>query len=111
MAGIEETLDQLLGDPGAMAQIMSVVQSLGLGKPPDSGECSAPPPVPDDKLLSSLMGIMRDAQSIEPKQEALLCALKPFVRPERREKIDKALRIARISHIAGCAIRNFQSEG
>ncbi len=111
MAGIEEALDQLLGDPSKMAQVMSMVQSLGLGGPPEDGGGQQAPSGADDQMLSSLLHIMHDAQQGEPRQEALLCALKPYVRPERREKIDKALRIARISHIAGCAIRNFQSEG
>ncbi len=50
---------------------------------------------------------MRQAKEENPQQDALLNALKPFVRPERREKIDRAMQIARISHIAGHAIRSF----
>ena len=38
-------------------------------------------------------------------QEALLAALKPYLRPERREKLDRAMRIARISQIAGGALK------
>lgn len=110
MDGIEDKLSQLLNDPNSMAQIMSLVQSFGLGSPPESKgseDNSPPPPPPDDQMLRSLMGIMRTAQQNNPKQEALLSALKPFLRPERRKKIDRAMQIARISHIAGCAIRGF----
>lgn len=106
MDGIEDKLNQLLNDPNSMAQIMSLVQSFGLGAPPDQGDHKPPPP-PDDGMLQSLMSIMCEAQKSNPQQEALLCALKPFVRPERRDKIDRAMQIARISHIASSAIRSF----
>ena len=39
------------------------------------------------------------------RQEALLRALEPFLRPARREKIERALQIARLSGIAGSALR------
>lgn len=127
MDGLEGKLSALLNDPGSMAQIMSLVQSLGVGKqeapsapppPPQAAPPPAPPaapvaasapslPLPDPAMLQSMMRIMSDVQRIDPKQDALFRAIKPFLRPDRQEKIDRALQIARISHIAGYAIRNF----
>lgn len=118
MEGFENTLNALLNDPGSMAQIMSLVQNLSKGsqqaenpEPPAPQEAHAPAaaplPAPDSAMLQSMMRIMRDVQKVDPKQDALFRALKPFLRPERQEKIDRALQIARISHIAGYAIRNF----
>ena len=50
---------------------------------------------------------MQQARQSDSKQEALLCALKPYLAPDRRDKIDRALEIARISHLAGFALRNY----
>ena len=52
------------------------------------------------------MQMMQQAQHTDSKQEALLCALKPYLVPERRDKIDRALRIARLSQLASFALRN-----
>lgn len=111
MAGLEETIGQLLGNPDSMAQIMNLAQSLGLGPPPDENGESPPPPPVDDRLLGILGQLMADSQKSDPRQQALLTALKPFVRPERRASIDRALRIARITHLAETALRSFGKEG
>mgnify|MGYP004646277503 FL=1 len=61
----------------------------------------------DPRMLQTLMRLMQQAQQSDGKQEALICALKPFLAPERREKMDRAMQIARISHLAGFALRNY----
>jgi hypothetical protein len=112
MDGMEEKLGALLNDPGSMAQIMALAQNLGLGKGPAEAASGAPsaPSAPDDAMLKSVMGMMAGAKKSEAKQEALFQALKPFLREERRAKIDRALQVARISHIAGFALRNFEKK-
>ena len=108
--GLEGKLQQILNDPDSMAQILSMAQSFGLqGSPGQPEPQSAPPPnsMPDGEFLRSIMGLMEHARHSDGKQEALLCALKPFLRPEQRESIDRALQIARISHLAGFALRNY----
>ena len=88
MEGIEDKLGQLLNDPNSMAQIMSMVQSLGLGAPPEEKEDTAPPP--NDEMLRSVLQIMQQTQQDSPKEEALLKALKPFLRQDRQKQMDKA---------------------
>lgn len=108
--GLEGKLQQILNDPDSMAQILSMAQSFGLQDIPGQPEPqSAPPPsaMPDGEFIRAIMGLMEHARHSDGKQEALLCALKPFLKPERRENIDKALQIARISHLAGFALRNY----
>lgn len=105
---MEEKLQQLLNDPDSMAQIMSFAQALG-----GQREASSPPPKlpsespPDDGFVRAMLQLVQQAQHSDGKQEALLCALKPFLRPERRDKIDRALRIARLSQLAGSALKNY----
>ena len=49
---------------------------------------------------------LEQAGKLEKKQENLLNALKPFLKPARREKIDRAMQAARLSHLAGYALKS-----
>ena len=49
---------------------------------------------------------MQSAGKLEQKQEALLNALRPFLKPNRREKLDRAIRAARLSQLAGRALKS-----
>lgn len=100
---LEEKLSQVLNDPNSMAQLMSLAQSLGMG-PPDAPPPPGPPPG-DDAFVRGILQLVRQANQKDGPQEALLAALKPYLRPERREKLDRAMRIARISQIAGGALK------
>ncbi len=113
--GLEEKLQSILNDPNSMAQILSMAQSFGLQNPTEPPQKSQTPPpapdmgalMPDAGFVQAIMGLMQQAQHSDGKQEALLCALKPFLRPERRDKIDRAMQLARISHLAGFALKNY----
>ncbi len=103
--GLEDKLNQILIDPESMSQILSMAKSFGMQAEQPS-EPTAPPPM-DEGMLMGIMQLMQQAQRTDGKQEALLCALKPYLAPERREKLDRAMQLARISHIAGFALRNY----
>ena len=115
--GLEEKLSEILNNPESMAQILSMAQSLGM-EPPGPQEPrkepearkepkpDGPPPV-DPAMLQGVLQLMEQVRHKDGKQEALLLALKPYLAPERRDKIDQALQIARISHLAGAALRNY----
>ena len=112
--GLEDKLQQILNDPDSMAQILSLAQSFGMSpEPPSDHGPSAPPQrgaplgAPAAGFPQPVMGLMQQARQSDSKQEALLCALKPFLAPDRRDKIDRAMEIARISHLAGFALRNY----
>lgn len=103
--GLESQLNEILNDPERMAQILSMAQSFGLQPPETPPQSSVPPP--DSEMLQSMMRLMQQARQSDGKQEALLSALKPYLAPERREKLDRAIQLARISHLAGYALRNY----
>ena len=118
MAEFEQTLNAILGNQEAMGQIMALARSL-------SGEESQPEPQQEPQMteapcaaggegipdLSALMGSldpnmlqmgMRMVQQLQGKDDrntALLMALRPFVREERRDKLDRALQIARMTRM------------
>ena len=109
--GFEDKLNQILSDPDSMAKIMSLAQSLGREQsapsPPPAPPRPQPPPPPDDAFVKGILRLMQQAQHTDKRQEALLCALKPYLAPERQAKIDKALRIAKLSQLAGLAFKNY----
>lgn len=113
--GLEDKLQQILNDPNSMAQIMSLAQSFGLQGTQEPTPQPQSPPVQaafspsmaDMGFAQAIMGLMQQSQNTDGKQEALLCALKPFLKPERRAKIDQAMQLARISHLAGFALKNY----
>lgn len=119
MSEFDEKLNTLLNDPNAMAQVMSLAQSLSgrMDGGADGENGSAPPPplsadggMPDAAaLLSSLSGLdtelvrrllkqMNRPESTETT--TLLRALRPFLSEARRDKVDRAAQLARLIHAA-----------
>ena len=93
--GFEDKLNQILSDPDSMAKIMNLAQSLGgpsaaPNGPPDPPP-KPPPPPPDDAFVKGILRLMQQAQHTDKRQEALLCAL----------------RIAKLSQLAGFALKNY----
>ena len=125
MADFEEQLGSLLSNPDAMAQIMQLAQSLSgsppAGTPPSPPPASPagtpqppPPPAPPSggDLLSSLTGGMDPTlmlkllplvQELGGAQDSnarqLLYALRPYLKPERQEKVERALQLARLFRV------------
>ncbi len=102
--GLEEKLNQILNDPDSMAQILSMAKSFGMQ--PEQPSEPTPPPLMDEGMMLRLMQMMQQMQHTDGKQEALLCALKPYLSPQRRDKLDRAMQLARISQLAGSALKN-----
>lgn len=128
MAEFEDKLNSILGNQAAMNQIMALARSLSGEQP--AGEASpapeepgeaayAPageasdPPAPD---LAALMGqidpqmiqvgmdVIRQVQSTEDRNAALLNALRPFLREEKQARLDRALRVARMTRLVRVAL-------
>ncbi len=119
MSEFEDKLNSILGNPEAMAQVMNLAQSLNLGggggepegapPPPDQG---APPPGGgglgdllgqlDPKLMERLLplaGELAGGGSGSDERLQLLYALRPFLKPERRDKVERAVKTARLIHV------------
>ena len=102
MEDLESRIREVLGDPAQMEQVFSVARSLGITPPSD--EKSQPDAAPAE--LGSLAELIRQAAAVDPRENALLSALKPYCSADRQRRIDRALRIARISQIAGAALKS-----
>ena len=127
MAEFDEKLNSILSNPDAMSQIMQLAQSLGgggtSGSPPQQGQ---PPPAwgspqqqgpqqqdsPPLGALSSLAGgldpgliarLLPLIQELGGQRDSnarnLLYALRPYLRSDRQEKVERALQLARLFHL------------
>lgn len=111
MDDFSEKLNRLMRDPDAMSQILSLAHSLGTdaSAPPSPPQSDAPPKQPeDDRMLQALLHVMQEARTADRQQETLLAALKPYLSPQHQGKLDRAMQLARLSHLAGYALKNFE---
>ncbi len=122
MAEFDDKLNSLLSDPGSMAKIMELAQSLSAG---EAAQSAAPPPPPppqpaastppagtggnplsaltgglDPKLLARLLPLMQELNRDDGgASRQLLYALRPYLRQDRRDKVERALQLARLIHV------------
>jgi hypothetical protein len=122
MSEFEDKLDKILSSPADMEKIMGIAKSLSgsLGSQASSeGSAEGARAAPD------LSGIASSLKDIDPKifrlvtrlvgeyssgkndKAALLNAIKPYLREERRVKVDKAADIAKIAKLAKVALAEF----
>ena len=109
----EEKLNALLSDPDAMAQVVGMAQTLSQqfgGGTPQNAAQSEPSgggnPLGmlgniDPALLTRLVPVLQQMNRSESSEaSAFLYALRPFLKPSRRDKVDRACQLARIIHLA-----------
>ena len=106
-------LESVLSDPKQMEKITEMARGLmgerrlepehkGENRSVDGGER----PVFDSGMLSAL-GSMFGGKQSQTRSTALLMAMRPYMRPEKQEKLDRAMKIARIVHIAGAVMKEY----
>ena len=122
MASLEDNLNQLLSDPNAMEQIFSLAGKLGMSSEPSGEPEAEEQPLSEREPeaaelsqplfgaeglggLGKLLEIFQGSQQTAQEADALLDALRPFLRQERQEKLDRALRLAGLSRAARQAYR------
>lgn len=113
MSEFEDRINSILGDPAQMDKITKIAKSLMGGETAEPEERSGV-----DNPLAALFGsdgeemaalgrISRalGAQSEQDREKtALLEAMKPYLSEKRRRKMDKAMKIARLTRIARAAM-------
>lgn len=118
MDELERALRAVLDDPTQLQQLRTMAASLGLDAPPQTAaspsEAKASAPAPPDIAAppsapgpSELMGnLLRQTGGLGKKQQTLLQALRPFLRRERQEKLDRALQVAQLATLAGTWLKS-----
>lgn len=121
MNDFEEKLNSILSNPDAMAQVMNLAQSLGGNMAGSAAPPTQEPPVksaqtagnPENKtrtgdlfsgidpaLITKLLPLLGELnQSGGDERLQLLYALRPFLKPERQDKVERAVKAARLIHI------------
>ena len=133
--GFSEKLNAILADPDAMGKILSLAQSLeGDSSPSDGEEGPSAAPVPASQEttspdLNSLLSSITGGEGVDPRllalggrllsewsrpddqKTALLAALRPYVKPERYAKVDRAIQIAKLSRLVRVALDALREGG
>ena len=116
MSDFDEKLNAILSNADAMDQVMKLAQSLDLGGSPGGDNGNSPPPQStggdsggglgdllgalDPKLVGRLLPLLGELTGGgDDQRRQLLYALRPFLKPERRDKIDRALKTAKLLHV------------
>lgn len=107
MGEFEEKLNAILSNPEAMAQVASLAQSLGQQQTQEPQPAQQPPSSGaesglglDPALLQKVLPLLTELNdSRASEREQLLYALRPFLKESRRDKVDQALRAARVLHL------------
>ena len=109
MSEFEERLNRILSDPAEMEKISRLAAQLMGGE--GSAESDAPPSAGGG--IPDLNGILGKLGSVGGKNDkaALLAALSPYLKPDRRQKLQKALRLAQAARIAGVALDAYGGDG
>ena len=103
MDEISEKLAKILNNPDELRQITELAKNMGL----INGEDNIPLPETSAALQTAadLGRILQQAEKADEKQEALFHAIRPYLKPSRQNKLDRALKLAKLSHLAGAALK------
>lgn len=100
MEDLEEKLHAVLSDPEQMQKIMDLAGTLSMTLPqPEQAQTQLAAP-------AEAGGRPGVAGVTERNREALLAALRPFLRPERQKKLDQAMQLAKLSALAELALQS-----
>lgn len=92
---LSEKIRELLADPNALSAIASVASSLtGGGKPAEQPDTTASAQT-EPQSVSALSFSKRD-----PRID-LLCAIKPLVNDQKRNRLDSLVQIATVASLLG----------
>lgn len=96
MDDLSTAINSFLSQPGAMEQMEKMAQQLGLG--PSEPETQVPEGM-SPEMVSRLMSAVSEAARPD-ESTAFLEALRPLLRRENQEKIDRAIQALRLMRAA-----------
>lgn len=111
-------LEAVLSDPAQMEKLSEMAKGLfaqssdgqGEGEQPPAEKPSEIPPM-DTKFLSAIGKAFAAGNGEKSRSTALLLAMRPYMKPEKQEKLDRALQVARMAHIAGAVMKEYGGHG
>ncbi len=119
MGDFEDKINDLLKSPESLEQIIKLARSLSgesnenqsgpqrePGENPNTHGSSGFPEGFDPQIMGILSSVLKEYSSPSDKT-ALIAAIKPYLKIERRQKIDKAMQIAKLAKVAKNVIPEF----
>ena len=116
MEDMDSRLNALLSDSEAMGRIMALAQQLSgesaASSPPPSPEPPPPSQQEDDgfdpMLLLKFLPLLQELRQDNSSQSMqFLSAMRPFLKPERQPKVERAVKLAHLI----CVGKKFLTEG
>ena len=117
MEDMDSRLNALLNYPETMGRIMALAQQLSAesaaSSPPPCPEPSPPPPQQEDDgfdpmLLLKFLPLLQELRQDNSSQSMqFLSALRPYLKPERQPKVERAVKLAHLI----CVGKKFLTEG
>ena len=93
MEDLQAQLGAIMNDPAMMEKLMGMAQSFSQ---PQEAEDSLPF---DPVMVQKLSGLMGQS-GIDPNQKSLIAALRPYLSCQRIDKLEKAMRAAKMAKLA-----------
>ena len=100
MGELEDRISSVLNDPEQLAQIRAMAQSLMGGAPQESAETKGDASGGDPELLGRLSSLLRGGLGEKNPRLSALEALASCLGERRREKLTRAMRLARVLRLA-----------
>lgn len=109
MEGMENKIQEILGNPDMMQQIMSIAQNFQ-SAPQEEPPPPQPSPMPDIDIatIQRLAGFASQS-NIDKNQRNLLAALGPYLSAPRISKLEKAMRAAKMANMASVFLTQSKS--
>ena len=98
MDNLESGLQSILGNPQMMEQIMSIAQNFQAESAPAPPQAEGLPEL-DLATIQKITSIVGQT-GIDNQQKALLQALRPYLSGHRIQKLEKAMRAAKLAGMA-----------
>ena len=101
MDTMEDKIGTILQNPEMMQKIMAMAQSLSASTETPEAPPEKPTNIPDIDLgmLQKMSGLAKQG-NIDKQQQALLRALHPYLSSQRIQKLETAMRAAKMAKIA-----------
>lgn len=108
---MQAQLGSILSDPQQMEKIKAMAQSLmgGMGAGGTAENAAEPVSSPTGGGLMGLLG-KTTGSGTKSESEQLLRAMQPYMRPKRRTKIDRALKLTRLIGLAETMLEQYGGE-
>lgn len=104
MDNMEEKLGTILNNPQLMQQIMTMASSLSGAQEEKPKETAIPHALDfDPTMIQKIMGLAGNLR-VNEHQQNLLLALRPYLSDGRIQKLEKAMRAAKLANVASAAL-------